>query len=120
MHATLIALVVGALAFTPALIHPTWSVGGLVVTGIVVDFAVQINLVVTQREIYALHAASRNRLNTLYVTSFFIGGANGSALVSTLYDHGGWALTATVASVFPLSALIHYLAFGRPVAATVD
>ena len=114
--ATLIALVVGALAFTPALIHPAWGVGGLVVTGVVLDFAVQMNMVLGQREIYALHAASRNRLNALYMTSIFIGGAIGSALASSLYEHGGWTLTATVASVFPLIALVHYLAVGRSVA----
>jgi len=83
----------------------------------VLDFAVQMNMVLGQREIYALHAASRNRLNALYMTSIFIGGAIGSALASSLYDHGGWTLTATVASVFPIIALIHYLAVGRSVAA---
>jgi predicted MFS family arabinose efflux permease len=117
VRATLIALVVGALAYTPALIHPAWGVVGLVATGIVLDFAVQMNMVLGQREIYALHAASRNRLNALYMTSIFVGGAFGSALASPLYEHGGWTLVAGVATAFPLVALIHYLAIGRPHAA---
>ena len=116
VRATLIALVVGALAYAPALIHPAWGVAGLVVTGIVLDFAVQMNMVLGQREIYALHAASRNRLNALYMTSIFIGGACGSALASTLFDRGGWTLVASVATVFPVVALIHYLALGKAVA----
>ncbi|MFM0006777.1 MFS transporter [Paraburkholderia dipogonis] len=117
VRATLIALVVGALAYTPALIHPAWGVVGLVATGIVLDFAVQMNMVLGQREIYALHAASRNRLNALYMTSIFVGGAFGSALASPLYEHGGWPLVAGVATAFPLVALVHYLAIGRPHAA---
>jgi len=115
--ATLIALVVGALAYAPALIHPAWGVAGLVITGIALDFAVQMNMVLGQREIYALDAASRNRLNALYMTSIFIGGAFGSALASTLFEHGGWTLVAGVATVFPLLALLHYLAIGKSVAA---
>jgi uncharacterized membrane protein YoaK (UPF0700 family) len=74
--------VVGVLSFLPAMIDPRLGVFGLVVTGVVLDFAVQMNMVLGQREIYALHAASRNRLNALYMTSIFIGGAVGSALAS--------------------------------------
>ncbi|MFM0481384.1 MFS transporter [Paraburkholderia strydomiana] len=117
VRATLIALVVGALAYTPALIHPAWGVFGLVATGIILDFAVQMNMVLGQREIYALHAASRNRLNALYMTSIFVGGASGSALASPLYQHGEWPLVAAVATAFPVVALIHYLVIGRPHAA---
>jgi predicted MFS family arabinose efflux permease len=115
VRATLIALVVGALAFTPALIHPAWGVGALVVTAIVLDLAVQMNTVLGQREIHALHAASRIRLNALYMMSIFIDGALGSALASSLYEHGGWTLIAIVASVFPLIALLHYLVIGKPI-----
>lgn len=119
VRATLIALVVGALAYMPALIHPAWGVVGLVATGIILDFAVQMNMVLGQREIYALHAASRNRLNALYMTSIFVGGAFGSALASPLYEHGGWPLVAGAATAFPLIALAHYLAIGRPHAASI-
>ncbi|WP_261534905.1 MFS transporter, partial [Burkholderia multivorans] len=113
VRATLIALVAGALSYAVALVHGA-GLYGLVVTGIVLDFAVQMNMVLGQREIYALHAASRNRLNALYMTSIFIGGAVGSALASPLYEHGGWPLVAAVAGAFPIVALAHYLAIGRP------
>jgi predicted MFS family arabinose efflux permease len=114
VRATLIALVVGALAYAPGLMLPAWGLFGLVATGIVLDFAVQMNMVLGQREIYALHAASRNRLNALYMTSIFVGGAFGSALASPIYEQGGWPLVAAVATAFPLIALVHYLAVGRP------
>jgi len=113
VQATFIALIAGTLSFTPALVDPAAGVYGLVVTGIVLDFAAQMNMVLGQREIYALHAASRSRLNALYMTSIFVGGAVGSALASTLYEHGGWTLVAAIALAFPLVAFIHYLLIGR-------
>jgi predicted MFS family arabinose efflux permease len=90
-------------------------VGALVVTGVLLDFAVQMNMVVGQREIYGLHASSRNRLNAVYVTSIFLGGACGSAFASRIYEQGGWTLVAMIATAFPLVALVHYLAVGRRV-----
>ena len=114
VRATIVALTAATLAYTPALIHPAFGVYGLVVTGIVLDFATQMNMVLGQREIYALHAASRGRLNALYMTSIFVGGAFGSALASPLYEHGGWTLVASVALAFPLVAFVHYRFIGRP------
>ncbi|PXW28319.1 MFS transporter [Paraburkholderia caballeronis] len=114
VRATFIALAAGALAYAPALVHPASGVYGLVITGIVLDFAVQMNMVLGQREIYALHAASRNRLNALYMTSIFVGGAIGSAVASMLFERGGWTLVASVAAAFPLAAYIHFLRVGRP------
>jgi predicted MFS family arabinose efflux permease len=114
VRATFIALIAAAVSYLPALIHPSFGVYGLVVTGIVLDFAAQMNMVLGQREIYALHAASRNRLNALYMTSIFVGGAFGSGIASALFEHGGWTLVATVALVFPLIAFAHFLLVGRP------
>ncbi|MBB5422986.1 putative MFS family arabinose efflux permease [Paraburkholderia sp. JPY158] len=116
IRATFVALIVAALSYLPALVHPATGVFGLVVTGIALDFAVQMNMVLGQREIYALHAASRNRLNALYMTSIFVGGAIGSALASTLFERGGWPLVAGVALAFPLVAFVHFLVIGRPYA----
>ncbi|MGF6973235.1 putative MFS family arabinose efflux permease [Paraburkholderia sp. JPY465] len=114
IRATFVALIVAALSYLPALVHPASGVFGLVVTGIALDFAVQMNMVLGQREIYALHAASRNRLNALYMTSIFVGGAIGSALASPLFERGGWPLVAGVALAFPLLAFVHFLLVGRP------
>ncbi|MEX3786098.1 MFS transporter [Paraburkholderia sp. BR14374] len=114
IRATFVALIVAALSYLPALVHPASGVFGLVVTGIALDFAVQMNMVLGQREIYALHAASRNRLNALYMTSIFVGGAIGSALASTLFERGGWPLVAGVGLAFPLIAFVHFLLIGRP------
>jgi predicted MFS family arabinose efflux permease len=107
--ATLAALVVGAMCFLPVLVLPSLGIIGLVVTGVVLDFCVQTNMVLGQREIYALDPAIRNRLNALYMTSIFVGGAAGSAMASVLYEHGGWMWVSAIGSVFPLVALVHFL-----------
>ncbi|WP_277186784.1 MFS transporter [Caballeronia sp. BR00000012568055] len=113
VRATFIALSLAVLAYLPVLVHPAWGVGALVVTGVLLDFAVQMNMVLGQREIYGLDAASRNRLNAVYVTSIFVGGACGSAFASRIYDQGGWPLVAMIATAFPLIALVHFAAIGR-------
>ncbi|MCF5466922.1 MFS transporter [Pseudomonas syringae] len=107
--ASLGALLLGALSFLPGLIHPAYSVIGLAVTGVLLDFCVQTSMVLGQRTVYALDAASRSRLNALYMTSIFIGGAIGSAVASPLFDHGGWRWVLITGTVLPLIALLAFL-----------
>ncbi|RQO59626.1 MFS transporter [Pseudomonas sp. KBW05] len=119
-RASLLAMLFAALSFLPAFVHPLYSVIGLAVTGVVLDFCVQMNMVLGQRAIYALDANSRSRLNALYMTSIFIGGAFGSAIASSVYEHGGWLGVMLVGSAFPLVALLRFLSVPReaaPVAA---
>ncbi len=107
--ASLLAMLLAALSFIPTLIHPAYSVIGLAVTGVVLDFCVQMNMVLGQRAVYALDAHSRSRLNALYMTSIFIGGAFGSSIASAVYEHGGWLGVVLVGSGFPLLALLRFL-----------
>ena len=108
-RATIIALVLAAISYLPVVVFPGFGVFGLVGTGVLLDFAVQMNMVLGQREIYALDPTSRNRLNSIYMTSIFVGGAVGSALASTLYEHGGWTSISVAGSLFPLLALGRFL-----------
>lgn len=50
------------------------------------------NSVLGQRAIYALGHAVRSRLNGLYMATFFVGGAFGSAVGGRSYARGGWPL----------------------------
>ncbi|QHF43963.1 MFS transporter [Pseudomonas sp. S35] len=115
-RASLLAMLFAALSFLPAFVHPLYSVIGLAVTGVVLDFCVQMNMVLGQRAVYALDANSRSRLNALYMTSIFIGGAFGSAIASSVYEHGGWLGVMLVGSAFPLVALLRFLSASRQVA----
>ncbi|MCP1468196.1 MFS transporter [Pseudomonas sp. S3E17] len=115
-RASLLAMVFAVLSFLAAFVHPLYSVIGLAVTGVVLDFCVQMNMVLGQRAIYALDANSRSRLNALYMTSIFIGGAFGSAIASSVYEHGGWLGVMLVGSAFPLVALLRFLSASRQTA----
>ena len=103
--ASLCAMLFAALSFLPSLITPAFAVIGMAVTGIVLDFCVQMNMVLGQRAVYALDPASRGRLNALYMTSIFVGGAIGSALASSLYEHHGWQGVIALGTALPLLAL---------------
>jgi predicted MFS family arabinose efflux permease len=113
-RATAIALALAAISYLPAMLVPGLGVFGLVGTGLLLDFAVQMNMVLGQREIYLLDPKSRNRLNSIYMTSVFVGGAVGSAIASTLYKHGGWTWVAVAGILFPLLALSRFLFAEKP------
>lgn len=88
--ASFLAMIAAAISFLFGLDSGHHGVYALALTGIVLDFAVQMNMVLGQRAIYALDATSRARLNALYMTAIFIGGAIGSAVASVLYTAFGW------------------------------
>ncbi|WP_437882906.1 MFS transporter [Pseudomonas sp. LRF_L74] len=107
--ASLVALALGVVSFLPVLAVPRFALGALAFTGVVLDLAVQMSMVLGQRAIYSLDPHSRGRLNALYMTSIFIGGASGSALASPLYEQGGWTAIVLLGSALPLVALVCFL-----------
>ncbi|WP_349970695.1 MFS transporter [Pseudomonas caspiana] len=112
-RASLIAMTLAPAAFLVGLSQPGYSVIGLAITGVLLDFAVQMNMVLGQRAVYALDPASRGRLNALYMTSIFVGGAIGSALASSLYEQNGWQGVVLLGAGLPLIALAVFLVSGR-------
>jgi predicted MFS family arabinose efflux permease len=112
-RASQLAMILGAVSFLPAFINPFYGVIGLAVTGIALDFAVQMNMVLGQRAVYALGTANRGRLNALYMISIFIGGATGSSVASSLYEHFSWLAIAAVGSALSLVTLIIFLVVSR-------
>ncbi len=79
---------------------------GLVIGVIVLDFGVQIALVSHQHLIYGLHPEFKSRLNTLFMTSMFIGGALGSWASATVWHAFGWPGVALLGVVLPALALL--------------
>jgi predicted MFS family arabinose efflux permease len=63
---------------------------GIAIGVIVLDAAVQAAQVSNQSRIYALHPHMHGRLNTIYMVSYFIGGAAGSALGSAAWEIARW------------------------------
>ncbi|TCC57733.1 MFS transporter [Kribbella pittospori] len=78
----------------------------LALAGILLDLAVQGNLVLSQQEIYALRPDARSRLNTVFIASVFFGGATGSALSGVVYAHAGWTGIAILGVVLSLVGVV--------------
>jgi predicted MFS family arabinose efflux permease len=97
--ATAFCMLLGLLSFVPTLGAAgggKLNLGLLVAAAIALDFAVSGNLVLGQRTIYALGAEVRGRVNGLYMATFFVGGATGSALGAWSFAHGGWQAACAV------------------------
>lgn len=107
-----VAISFGILAFVIAWFGET-SFWLLVAAGIVIDLGVQANMVFSQREIFQLDDKIRSRLNAAYMTSFFLGGALGSALTSPILEHFGWTGICLLGGLVPLAAL-GYFAVAEP------
>ncbi len=105
---TCLALALVAAGFALALLG-RHSLIMLVLAGILVDLGVQINLVLGQRTIFILAPDIRSRLNGVFMATFFMGGALGSALASPAFSQWGWAGVSVLGMVFPLIALIYFL-----------
>jgi len=84
------------------------SVGWLVFAAIFLDMGVSINLISSQRAIFALGAETRSRFNGLFMAFFFGGGAVGSALAGYTFATGGWMLTCWTGFVFGAAALAYF------------
>jgi predicted MFS family arabinose efflux permease len=79
---------------------------GLVLGVILLDLVVQSCNVSNQARVHSLNEETRNRLNTIYMVSFFLGGAFGSFLGSYSYSHFGWYGVCTFGIITQILALI--------------
>jgi len=86
----------------------TYSLIWLVVAGIVLDFGVAANLALGQRAIFLLPAEYRGRFNGMFMATFFLGGALGSACGAWGFAQGGWALSAWIGFCLPVIALVYF------------
>ena len=92
--ATGAAIALVALAMLGSIFVPQGSAVALlllVAAAIAVDFGVQANLDFGYRAIFALAPEARGRLNGVYLSTAFVGGAIGSALGAWLTREGGGA-----------------------------
>jgi predicted MFS family arabinose efflux permease len=107
--ATGAAFIAAGLSFLLCWFGRQGALWALVCAGLILDLGVQTSQVLGQRAIYSLGAAERSRLNGLYVSLFFIGGALGSAGGGLAYALGGWAADCGLGAGICLLALALYL-----------
>jgi len=81
----------------------------LAVAAVLLDFAVQSNNVLSVRDIYALRPEARARINSVYMTSVFVGGAVASALTGIIDQRWGWAGVTVLAAALVAGAGLVWL-----------
>ena len=89
-----------------------WHVVALTCGVIVLDVGAQMCQVANQTRIFGLDRSARSRLNTVYMTMFFTGGAAGSALATIALVHWQWNGVCGLAICLMLLAGIRH-ALGR-------
>ncbi|MFI5612900.1 MFS transporter [Amycolatopsis sp. NPDC051903] len=78
----------------------------LAVAAVALDMAVQTTMVSGQHVIYALDPTARARVNSIYLATFFVGGAAGSEIGSVAYHLGGWPAVSVFGAAIPLITLL--------------
>lgn len=82
------------------------SVLALIVGILVLDLTVQGVHITNQTVIYRVKPDARNRLTAGYMTSYFIGGAAGSLISASAWQHAGWTGVCAVGAVMALLNLL--------------
>jgi len=108
--ATALAMLLATAGFALTLLTAPGSTLSLVLfvaAAIAIDAGTQGNVTLGYRALFMLGAEHRSRLNGLYMTTFFIAGAMGSAVGAWAYAHGGWTLAAWIGGLLPIVTLIY-------------
>jgi len=113
--ATGLAMWVVATSFVVSRFEQGRSLALLLAGAVLLDFGVQANLVLGQRDIYSIGPHLRSRLNGLFMAIFFIGGAAGSSVASIAMQKGGWAAVSWIGMGLPVAAWLYYIS-DRPAA----
>ncbi|MGY5368989.1 MFS transporter [Enterobacter oligotrophicus] len=82
------------------------SVLALIVGILVLDLTVQGVHITNQTVIYRVKPEARNRLTAGYMTSYFIGGAAGSLISASAWQHAGWTGVCTIGAIVAVLNLL--------------
>ncbi len=86
-------------------IFPT-NIWALIMAVLLLDVGVQATQVTNIAMIYMLDEQAHSRINTIYMTSYFIGGATGSLVGILCWKAGGWQLVSIQFCVWALLAFV--------------
>lgn len=89
------------------------SIFGLVVGVILIDLGLQALHITNQNIIFAKNPEGRNRINTVYMVSFFIGGGLGTILGALAWQHYQWVGVSTLGIVLSALILVSHLSFRK-------
>jgi MFS family permease len=90
------------------------SLLGLAIGAVLLDTGMQASHLTNQTVLFGLQPELRNRINAIYMVSFFIGGAGGTAGASLAWEFARWPGVCCVGGAFALCGLLP-LVLGRAV-----
>jgi len=85
------------------------SITGLIVGVILLDMGVQATHISNQSIIFALIPEARNRINTVYMVSYFIGGALGTFFASLVWKNYEWNGVCAIGAILSVIVIIVHL-----------
>jgi len=94
------------------------SIIGLIIGVILLDMGVQATHISNQSIIFALIPEARNRINTVYMVSYFIGGALGTFFASLVWKNYEWNGVCAIGAALSVIVIIVHLLYYRKSSAT--
>jgi predicted MFS family arabinose efflux permease len=85
------------------------NIAGLILGVIIMDLGVQATHISNQAIIFSLNPAARNRINTIYMVSYFIGGALGTFLATRVWGTYNWAGVCAIGITLSVITIIIHL-----------
>jgi predicted MFS family arabinose efflux permease len=73
---------------------------------VLLDFGTQASHINNQARIFALDPQARSRVNTVYMVTYFTGGALGSLAGTRAWVHAGWGGVCATGACFSSLALL--------------
>jgi predicted MFS family arabinose efflux permease len=81
------------------------SLAGILITVLLLDIGVQATQVTNIATIYTLDQSANSRINTVYMTTYFVGGATGTFIGLQCWQTGGWNMVTWQLLLWALFAL---------------
>ncbi|WP_245442617.1 MFS transporter [Methylobacterium terrae] len=82
------------------------SLVALAVGVLLIDIGINTALIANQTRVYALAPGARGRINTVFFTAVFAGGALGASAGTRAFAAGGWPALCAVGGAFALASLL--------------
>lgn len=90
------------------------SLATLALGVVLLDAGVQASHLANQTVLFGLAAALRSRINAIYMVSYFLGGALGTALAAWTWERWGWAFVSLLGAGFAGAGLLPLAASREP------
>lgn len=86
-----------------------YSIIGLIIGVIIMDMGVQATHISNQAIIFSLDPAARNRINTVYMVTYFIGGATGTYLATLVWGAYNWPGICAIGIILSVITIVIHL-----------